>query len=142
MQKTFIVIIFCGLNLLQLSAQEPKTIIEQFFKNYQEKDCITAVKIAAKTNPWLQKDSILVNNWGKRLSKMSMNKGAYCGYEILETNKTGSCLIEYSCLIKHEKAPSKISIIVYKPKNKWQLNGILTGKISRNMQKNTKSKKR
>jgi len=137
MKKALIAILLSVASILSINAQESQKIVEQFFKNYQEKGCESAVQIAAATNIWLQKDSEKVNNWGKRLSQMSNGKGDYCGFEVVETNRTGFSLIEYVCLVKHEKAPFKISIIVYKPKDKWQLNNIIGG---RNTQKNTPNK--
>lgn len=137
MKKTFILLLLGVISMLNLNAQEPQEIIELFFKNYQEKDSEAAVQIASATNPWLQKDTTIINMWKQRLFMVSNNNGEYCGYEILETNKTGNSLIEYECIVKHAKAPFKISIILYKPKDKWQVNSIL---ISQNKQ--TKDKKR
>lgn len=139
MKKSLIILLLGIATVLKVNAQEPQEIIDQFFKNYKEKDCKTAVQVASKTNPWLESETEKMNRWENRLTQLSNQNGDYCGYEILETNKIGTSFISYVCFVKHIKEPFRITLTFYKPKDKWQLNNILIGQNNRTS--NTRFKK-
>ena len=124
MKKSLIVLLLIVFALLKVNAQEPQKIVELFFKVYQEKGYKPAIQYAIASNPWIQADTSIVAEWENNLQMISRNQGDYCGYELLETTKKGDSFIEYTCLIKYEKAPFEISIVLYKPKDAWQVNNI------------------
>lgn len=137
MKKISLWLLLCFIGIINLLAQDPINHIETFFNDYQKVSPEVALKNVCAENPWLVKDTVVVNNWSKKLTRRSNNLGKYCGYEIIETNKTGSSFIEYVCFVKHEKAPYKIAIVLYKPKETWRVNNVI---LSRGNTQNKRKK--
>lgn len=126
-KKIFALLTFVSIFSFSLSAQSPEDLINSFFKTYQEKNINVAVKNLLSTNKFLSSDTIIASNWEKRFIKFTQNKGEYCGFELIEKEETSISFNTLSYLLKFEKAPVRIVFIMYKPKDKWQVNAMQTG---------------
>ena len=109
---------------MNINAQQPEELINRFFKSLQDDGIQLALKNITSTNSWLEKDTTTVVKWERKITDLSIGKGEYCGYELIEKIETGSCLVECLYILKYEKAPVRISFVMYKPKESWQLNMI------------------
>lgn len=97
---------------------ELQMIIDNFFKKYQRSPS-EAIEFIFSTNKSFIPTQ--VTELKDKLAGTALTIGRYNGYEQLVTKSTGSSLVLFSYLVKHDSQPLRFTFIFYKSNDKWIL---------------------
>ena len=118
----FLTLIISTATFSNVFAQEPEWIIHKFFKLYKQNAADRALTFIYETNPTFKKNGQADINQMKGKLKQTLNSlGRYCGYELISERQLGSNYKLQTFLVKHDKKPIRMSFVIYRPKNRWQL---------------------
>lgn len=95
------------------------TIIDKFFKTYENDGSSKAVIGIFKTNPLVDSASLT-----KLIAKIDTTRsfiGPYVGKELIVQRKASNSLVLYSYLAKHQNQPVRFTFMFYKAKNDWAI---------------------
>ena len=95
------------------------SIIDKFFKSYENDGTSKAVIEIFKTNPLVDPSSLT-----KLIAKIDTTRGyigAYVGKELVVQRKASNSLVLYSYLAKHQNQPVRFTFMFYKAKNDWAI---------------------
>ncbi len=108
---------------VNLSAQNnPETIIQFFFKNYESKGASVAIDELYATNPWTPRIQDAINNVKTQLERFNEDLvGKYYGYEKITAKKLGQSYILYSYFLKFDRQFLRLTFQFYKPDREWRL---------------------
>ncbi|SDE15250.1 hypothetical protein SAMN05216464_104146 [Mucilaginibacter pineti] len=128
--KTFVLVLFTCILGNTASAQTAPakapasvvgvtSIIDKFFKSYENDGTSKAVIEIFKTNPLVDPSSLT-----KLIAKIDTTRGyigPYVGKELLVQRKATNSLVLYSYLAKHQNQPIRFTFMFYKAKNDWAI---------------------
>ncbi|GAB4304314.1 MAG: hypothetical protein Kow0068_26120 [Marinilabiliales bacterium] len=102
----------------------PEEITSIFFEKYEKEGPAKALEYVFSTNPWMenQKDATLQIN--SKLSQAVSLIGEYYGYELITIKSVGESYKMYSYMLKYSRQPIQFTFILYKPKDKWQIQNL------------------
>lgn len=124
MKTKLLLIILLSLSTLAESiAQESvESIIETFFKNYEEKGAEYCVQELYNTNPWTSRIEDAVNNIKSQLARFNEDLvGTYYGYEKIVKKQLGDSYVLYAYFMKFDRQFLRLTFQFYKPNDKWML---------------------
>lgn len=103
-------------------AQDPTSLVKDFFFTYEEKGIYKALDSIFQSNDWLLELSTNdIENLKKDLNTNINLLGDYHGYEIISMRSIGESLINYSCIVKYDRQPLRFSFMFYKASGAWVL---------------------
>lgn len=103
--------------------QEPEEIMESFFATL-EKDVEQALDQLFATNVWVKSNNEITTSLKERFTSSRKLLGNYSGYELVSRYELGTCYRKYSYLLKYDRQPIELVVIMYKPENSWRLQNI------------------
>jgi hypothetical protein len=118
MKKTFLLILILASFQFSRAQTENETITTGFFKTF-EKDPLRAYEQLFADNKWITKSAVETNKI--KLKDFVDQLGQYFGYEPITVKRAGESYELKSFLGKFERQPVRFTFILYKVKDKWQL---------------------
>ena len=125
MKKQFLLILillisFTSINTLKAQSIS-KEIIDQFFLIY-EQEPQKAVDYIFSTNKWISEESQEgIDNVKDKLENFLGLVGEYYGYDLITKKNVGENYELWSYIIKYDRQPLRFTFVLYRPKDKWQL---------------------
>lgn len=108
-----------------LSAQEkPEDLTEQFFKLYVEQGSDTAIGYIFANNKWMNNYKAYIDNLKMQTKEFIAKIGQYYGYELIEKTAYSENYLLFNYMVRYDRQPIKISFILYKPNQKWQIQNL------------------
>ncbi len=108
-------------NNLLVAQEKPEDITNHFFELFQEKGSDVAFDYAWSTNKWLIADTISTRDTKTKFKKGIAMLGKYYGFELIDKINLTDSYVLFDYLLKFDRQPLKISIILYKPDLAWQI---------------------
>jgi hypothetical protein len=104
-----------------LIAQEnPEDILQPFFNAFQE-DPDNAIDYIFSTNPYIDQNQQGIERLKERFNTSRKLLGNYYGEEIMKIQTAGDSFIRYIYMLKYDRQPVKLEILLYKPNDTWLL---------------------
>ena len=104
----------------QVSGETPETIIDNFCKIYEKEGAKAAVdNIYTYGDSSMQSSKDYVRDTLANTAKPM--GGTYLGSELITKVAAAPSLIAYTYLVKFNYAPLRVTLIFYKPKDKWMV---------------------
>ena len=125
--KNTVIISLAILLLLSCSRREQKEVIKvnptivSFVDDISKNRVEEAFSNLFVTNKLISTSTDQGINVIDMFSKEISNKGKYVDYEIIKKSKIGEDVEYYSIIFKYEYMPIRVSIVIYKPFDKWIL---------------------
>lgn len=113
-----LLLISCAISL-SASAQSEK-ITETFFKSYQ-KDPIKAYEELFSNNKWMKDKKSEMDLVKIQMESLLKGIGDYYGFELIAERTAGQSYMLKSFLVKYERQPIRITFLLYKPQDTWQV---------------------
>ena len=99
----------------------PETIIEQFFKTYNQSPT-QAIDYVFSTNEWMDQNQDAVENVKTQLSGTLKLIGPYYGQEKISERQAGENYKQYTYMVKYDRQPLRFTFIFYRPtQDRWQV---------------------
>lgn len=118
----FVIIACISVKVNFIFAQEkPENITEHFFELFQAKSSDAAFDYAWSTNKWLITDTTSTHEKKIQFKKGIALLGQYYGYELIEKVALTDSYVLFNYLLKFDRQPLKITFILYKPNQSWQM---------------------
>jgi hypothetical protein len=117
------VVILCCYNVTKAQSN-PELLIDSFFVLYKNVGIEKAIDFVFATNKYMEQSKEVIDNIKLRLSRATPLLGPYQGYDLFIKKQAGQSYAYLSYLIKYDRQPIQISFILYKPKDKWQIQNL------------------
>jgi len=125
MKKLPVLIFLCAIvNYSVYSQAKSEDITNEFFEQYKNSP-MEAVDYAFSTNQWFERNMDAVENVKSQLDKVLNLIGEYYGHEIITEKSLGQSLKLVSYLVKYNRQPLRFTFVLYKPKDRWQVQNFL-----------------
>lgn len=96
-------------------------ITDEFFKTYTESP-LKAIDYIFGTNKWMiERNKDGIENIKTQLTSFLGLVGDYYGYEKITEKSVGASYKLISYMIKYDRQPVRFTFVLYKPKDKWQI---------------------
>ena len=109
--------------LLQFSVfaqNQPKEMVEKFFKEYEKQGSSVAIDNLYETNEWMRRATDAITKLKNQLEGLNMDYvGNYNGYELIVEKQLADSYLLISYLVKFDRQPVRFTFQFYKPKDKW-----------------------
>ena len=116
-----LLILFALLSPVCLIAQEsPEDILEPFFDAF-EVNPDDAIDYIFSTNPYIEQNQQGIDRLKERFNTSRKLLGNYYGEEIIKIQSAGDSFIRYIYMLKYDRQPVKLEIILYRANEKWML---------------------
>ncbi len=102
----------------------PEALIDSFFVYYKTVGIEKAIDFVFATNKYMEQSKEVIDNIKLRLNRATPLLGPYHGYDLFIKKQAGQSYVFLSYLIKYDRQPIQISFILYKPKDKWQIQNL------------------
>lgn len=102
------------------SQQSIEDIMTTFFGLF-ETDSDAALDYVFSTNPLIDTHQEGLVSLKERLRSSRKLLGNYCGYEIVNVYAAGESYMKYVYAIKYDRQPLMMTLVFYKPADKWKL---------------------
>ena len=120
---TLIVLTFSGF------AQTPDILAKSFLDDVQARGFEVAIKYAQKDSAMSVQSKI--DKISQQITNQKAKLGTYYGYEEIKTKDNEiECFVIKTYILKFENAPAQISLVYYKPNDKWLLHNIVAKKFN------------
>ncbi len=105
------------------SAQnDPKEVVELFFKEFKEKGSGIAIDNLYKPNKWISKSADAIIQLKSQLDGLNEDYvGKYYGNELILEKKLADSFILMSYLVKYDRQPIRFTFQFYKPNDTWMI---------------------
>ncbi|MFO7789560.1 MAG: hypothetical protein R6V32_03230 [Bacteroidales bacterium] len=113
-----ILVIFMGLP--GFSQKTPEDILEPFFNTF-DKNPDEAIEYIFTTNPYIKQNQDGIDRIKERLNTSRKLLGEYYGEELINLQSVGDSFTKYTYMLKYDRQPVKIEIILYRPDDVWVL---------------------
>ncbi|MGM0649164.1 MAG: hypothetical protein ACQES1_01515 [Bacteroidota bacterium] len=113
-----ILVIFMGLP--GFSQKTPEDILEPFFNTF-DKNPDEAIEYIFTTNPYIEQNQDGIDRIKERLNTSRKLLGEYYGEELINLQSVGDSFTKYTYMLKYDRQPVKIEIILYRPDDVWVL---------------------
>lgn len=114
-----VLLIICFTN--NLLSQEPKEIVDGFYKVLKEKSSYEAIDVLFDANDIVEIDMNVRENVKTRVYSMVKNAGKLNGYELVKEERLASCIQKVTYVFKYDKKPILFEFEFYKPKEVWEV---------------------
>jgi len=104
-----------------LPQNTPETIADSFFFYFQTKNIEYAIKYIFSTNKYLLHSHEIINTIKQKFEKALPILGKYHRYELYLKKTITPNLVQLGYLMIFDRQPIKITFLLYKPKEKWQV---------------------
>ncbi len=102
-------------------AQEsPEDILDPFFNAFKE-DPDNAIDFIFGTNPYIEQNQQGIERLKERFNTSRKLLGNYYGEEIVKIQSAGDSFVRYIYMLKYDRQPVKLEIILYRPNKEWVL---------------------
>jgi hypothetical protein len=108
-------------NNLIFAQEKPEDITGHFFELFQAKGSDAAFDYAWSTNKWLITDTVSTHEKKEQFKKGIALLGPYFGNELIEKVNLTESYVLFNYLLRFDRQPLKITFILYKPNQKWQI---------------------
>ena len=116
--KIFLPILLFTMN--GFSQEEPKEIVDKFFKDYQEKNISVALDNLYSSSKWILRNADAVTNLKSQMEGLNADYvGEFYGYDLMVEKKVTDNFLHLSYMVKFERQPIRYTFQFYKPKDKW-----------------------
>lgn len=116
-----LLILFILLSPLGIYAQEsPEDILDPFFNAFKE-DPDNAIDFIFGTNPYIEQNQQGIERLKERFNTSRKLLGNYYGEEIVKIQSAGDSFVRYIYMLKYDRQPVKLEIILYRPNKEWVL---------------------
>jgi len=118
-------LIFISGSIASVRAQQTsEALADTFFSYYKRAGIDKAIDYVFATNKYMKQSQEVIDNIKLRFNKATPQLGPYYGYDIFIKREAGPSYVFLSYLMKFERQPIQISFILYKPKDKWQIQNL------------------
>ena len=118
-------IFFSIVFMANLSAQEnPKILIEKFFKEFEQQGSSVALENLYATNKWVSNTKDVITQLKSKMKTELENPeyiGEYYGYDQILMKSLNPHLKLYSYMVRFHRQPIRFSFIFYKPNDEWMI---------------------
>jgi hypothetical protein len=122
--KLYLLILFTFV-VFSLKAQSTsEALADTFFSYYKSAGINKAIDYVFATNKYMTQSQEVIDNIKLRFNKATPQLGQYYGYDLFIKREAGPSYVFLSYLMKFERQPIQISFILYKPKDKWQIQNL------------------
>jgi hypothetical protein len=100
--------------------QTTEKITETFFVTYKQNPT-KAYSDLFIDNKWMKDKMSDVETVKIKMGNLLKGLGEYYGYELITEKSAGESYVLKSYLIKYERQPLRFTFLLYRPKDKWQI---------------------
>ncbi|MFO7879883.1 MAG: hypothetical protein ACQES0_01110 [Bacteroidota bacterium] len=118
--KHIIITLLLSIPLISMGQKSPEDILEPFFDSF-DKSPDQAIEYIFTTNPYINKNQEGIDRIKERLNTSRKLLGEYYGEELIRKENVGDSFVRYSYMLKYDRQPVKIEIILYRPDETWLL---------------------
>jgi len=123
--KLLFLFFFISLVVNSIQAQQTsEALADTFFSYYKHSGMDKAIDYVFGTNKYMKQSQEVIDNIKLRFNKATPQLGPYYGYDLFIKREAGPSYVFLSYLMKFERQPIQISFILYKPKDKWQIQNL------------------
>jgi hypothetical protein len=123
--RCLLLITLFSLVIFSLHAQPTsEALVDTFFSYYKSSGINKAIDYVFATNKYMTQSQEVIDNIKLRFNKATPQLGQYCGYDLFIKREAGPSYIFLSYIMRFERQPIQISFILYKPKDKWQIQNL------------------
>ncbi len=102
----------------------PQEIIDDFFKNYEQKGAKEALDKLYETNKWMSRKTDAVNNVKNEFARFDDELvGKYYGYVFIDKIETSDCYAIHTYFLKFGRQPLRLTFAFYKADKDWMIYG-------------------
>ncbi|NLA23401.1 MAG: hypothetical protein GX879_00385 [Bacteroidales bacterium] len=105
------------------SQNEPEEIFEVFFDTFKE-DVNKAIDYLFSTNDLISPQQEGIRSLKERLEMSRKLLGNYYGHELIQLEYAGDSYRRYTYMLRYDRQPVKIIMVVYKPNKVWKLQNL------------------
>lgn len=103
-----------------MAQDNPEDILEPFFDAF-EQNPDDAIDYIFRSNSYIEQNQQGIERLKERFNTSRKLLGNYYGEEIVKIETAGDSFIRYIYMLKYERQPVKLEILLYKPNDKWVL---------------------
>jgi hypothetical protein len=108
------------LSLPALSQKNPEDILDPFFDTFEHSPD-KAITYIFTTNPYIKQNQDGIDRIKERLNTSRKLLGEYYGEELTKLQSIGDSFVKYTYMLKYDRQPVKIEIVLYRPNEIWTL---------------------
>lgn len=123
MQRLLFLLVFSFFSLGSIAQTTTEDITASFFKEF-EKDPLNAYTHVFAQNKWIADKKSSIETTKIKLKDLIDQLGEFEGYELITEKRAGESYILKSFLLKYERQPIRFTFILYRPKQKWELQNL------------------
>ncbi len=125
MKKLIIAICFISIaGIVQVQAQKnPEDILDVFFDTFKT-DMNKAIDYLFSTNELIAPNQEGIKSIKERLDVSRKLLGNYYGHELMKLEHAGDSYLRYTFLLRYDRQPVKIIIVLYKPNETWKVQNL------------------
>jgi hypothetical protein len=112
--------VFLLIPVLGMSQETPEDVLEPFFDSFDQSPD-QAIEYIFSTNPYINQNQKGIDNIKERLNTSRKLLGEYYGEELTKIQSVGDSFVKYSYMLKYDRQPVKLDIVLYRPNDKWLL---------------------
>ncbi len=114
-----VVISFLFVSVNLFGQDNPQSIVDNFFANYEKKGAEEAIDLLYATNKWMERKSDGINNLKSQLSRFNEGLvGEYFGHVFIDKIKTSDCYEIHTYFMKFDRQPLRLTFHFYKASDK------------------------
>lgn len=125
--KTKLILVFLTIftsSITNIKAQSSeKDIPKEFFKIF-ETNPLKAMDYAFSTNKWMERNVDGIESVKTKFKDIVPLIGKYYGFELIAEKSIGANLKLQSYLARYDRQPVRFTFILYKPRDKWQVQNL------------------
>ncbi len=118
--KQLVFAVLLVIPVLGMSQKTPEDVLEPFFNTF-DKSPDQAIEYIFSTNPYIKQNQKGIDNIKERLNTSRKLLGEYYGEELTKIQSVGDSFVKYSYMLKYDRQPVKLDIVLYRPNDKWLL---------------------
>lgn len=124
--KNFIIILaicFSVIPQISFSQNNPEDILDVFFDTFKT-DMNKAIDYLFSTNELIAPNQEGIKSIKERLEVSRKLLGNYYGQELISLEKAGDSYLRYTYMLRYDRQPVKIIIVMYRPDTKWKVQNL------------------
>lgn len=118
--KPLISLFFALVAFSGFSQKSPNDLLDTFFDRF-DKSPDKAIEYIFSTNSYIKKNQKGIERIKERLNTSRKLLGEYYGKEIIKIESVGDSYIKYDYMLRYDRQPVKLEIVLYRPDKKWLL---------------------
>ncbi|HQP04735.1 MAG: hypothetical protein KBB11_07910 [Bacteroidales bacterium] len=124
--KNFIIILAISFSVIpqtSFSQNNPEDILDVFFDTFKT-DMNKAIDYLFSTNELIAPNQEGIKSIKERLEVSRKLLGNYYGQELISLEKAGDSYLRYTYMLRYDRQPVKIIIVMYRPDTKWKVQNL------------------